>query len=213
MAEYALHCFAQSGHAYKAALMLALNGADWEPVFVDFFDGATRTPEYRAINEMGEVPVLTHGEVRLSQSGVILDYLSRRFRDFAPRSEEDRRDVLRWLLWDNHKLTSYVATLRFLSNFVPEEKRDVAVIAFLDGRASAALQVLESHLDGRDWIVGDRPSIADMSCVGYLFYGSELGFADDAYPNIVRWREAIRAMPGWAHPYDLMPGHPLPRPA
>ena len=58
MAEYQLYCFAQSGNAYKAALMLALAGADWEPVWVDFFNGGTRTPEYRAINEMGEVPVL-----------------------------------------------------------------------------------------------------------------------------------------------------------
>ena len=63
MAEYQLYCFAQSGNAYKAALMLALTGADWEPVFVDFFNGETRTPDYRALNEMGEVPVLVHGEL------------------------------------------------------------------------------------------------------------------------------------------------------
>ena len=54
MAEYRLYCFAQSGNAYKPALMLALCGADWEPRFVDFFNGETRTPEYRAENEMGE---------------------------------------------------------------------------------------------------------------------------------------------------------------
>ena len=63
MAEYELHCFAQSGNAYKPALMLALTGADWEPVFVDFFNGGTRTPEYPALNEMGEVPLLIHGDL------------------------------------------------------------------------------------------------------------------------------------------------------
>ena len=63
MAEYKLHCFAQSGNAYKVALMLELAGADWEPVWVDFFHGATRTPEYLELNEMGEVPVLEHGEL------------------------------------------------------------------------------------------------------------------------------------------------------
>jgi glutathione S-transferase len=80
MAEYTLYCFAQSGNAYKAALMLNLCGADWEPRFVDFFKGETRTPEFRQINEMGEVPVLEHEGVRLSQSGVILDYLARTTR-------------------------------------------------------------------------------------------------------------------------------------
>ena len=68
MAEYILHCFAQSGNAYKPALMLALSGADWEPRFVDFFNGATRTPEYCAINVMGEVPLLEHRGQVLSQS-------------------------------------------------------------------------------------------------------------------------------------------------
>jgi glutathione S-transferase len=210
MSEYRLHCFAQSGNSYKAALMLALNGADWEPVFVDFFNGATRTPEYRALNEMGEAPVLEHGEVRLTQSGVILDYLSQRFRDFAPQSEADRREVLRWTLWDNHKLTNNIATRRFLLNFIPEEKRDPAVIAFLDGRAKAALKVLEDHLEGRDWIVGDRHTTADLSCVGYLYFGDEFGFDEAAHPNIVRWRAGIAALPGWKHPYEMMPGHPRP---
>ena len=80
MPEYQLYCFAQSGNAYRAALMLNLIGADWKPVYVDFFKGGeTRTPKYRAeVNEMGEVPVLVHGAKKLSQSGVILTYLSER---------------------------------------------------------------------------------------------------------------------------------------
>jgi glutathione S-transferase len=206
MAEYKLHCFAQSGNSYKPALLLALSGADWEPVFVDFFNGAARTPEFKALNEMAEAPVLDHGEVRLTQSGVILDYLSLRFRDFAPRSEADRREVLRWTLWDNHKLTSYTASLRFLRTFVPEEKRDPGVLAWLEGRARAAMTVLDGHLADREWIVGERPTTADLSCVGYLYYDGELGYDVPDYPNVDRWRQAIAALPGWAHPYQLMPG-------
>ena len=68
MPEYKLHCFAQSGNSYKVALMLALNDADWEPVWVDFFNGATRTPEYLELNVMGEVPILEHGELRAQPS-------------------------------------------------------------------------------------------------------------------------------------------------
>ena len=80
MAEYQLYCFAQSGNAYRAALMLNLIGADWQPIYVDFFKGGeTRTPKYRAeVNEMGEVPVLVHGAKKLSQSAVILTYLADR---------------------------------------------------------------------------------------------------------------------------------------
>ena len=211
MSEYRLYCFAQSGNSYKPALMLALAGAEWEPVFVDFFNGETRTPAYReGVNEMGEAPVLEQGDLKLTQSGVILDYLAERFREFGPKSEAERREILRWTLWDNHKLTSYIATLRFLMNFIPEEKRDPAVIGFLDGRARAALKVLEAHLAGRDWIAADHVTTADLSCIGYLYFTDEFGLDMAAFPNIERWRAAVAALPGWKHPYDLMPGHPLP---
>lgn len=211
MTDYRLYCFAQSGNSYKPALLLALAGADWAPVFVDFFNGETRTPAYRqTVNEMGEAPVLAHGDLKLSQSGVILDYLTERFREFAPASDAERREILRWTLWDNHKLTSYIATLRFLMNFIPEEKRDPSVIGFLDGRARAALKVLESHLADRDWIAADHMTTADLSCIGYLYYPDEFGLDMAEYPNIDRWRGTIAALPGWKHPYDLMPGHPLP---
>ena len=99
MTEYRLHCFAQSGNAYRAALMLNLIGADWEPVFVDFFNGETRTAAYRSsVNEMGEAPVLVHGEQKLTQSGVILEYLAGRSGKFLPSSEDDRLEALRWIL-------------------------------------------------------------------------------------------------------------------
>src|ERR671938_516544 len=101
MAEYELYCFAQSGNAYRAALMLNLIGADWEPIRVDFFKGETRTPEYRgAVNEMGEVPVLAHGDKKLSQSAVILTYLSRRSGKYAPQGEDAELEALRWIIFD-----------------------------------------------------------------------------------------------------------------
>jgi glutathione S-transferase len=210
MADYKLRCFAQSGNAYKVALMLELAGADWEPVFVDFFNGGVRAPEYVALNEMGEVPVLEHDGLVLSQSGVILDYLTERYREFAPRSEAERREVLRWTLWDNHKLTSYIASLRFLMQFVPEEKADKRVIAWLSARAGNALKVLDRHLANQEWVAADHMSTADFSCIGYLYYDGEFGHDLTSFANIERWRRQIAALPGWKHPYDLMPGHPIP---
>src|SRR5262245_54851108 len=103
MAEYQLYCFAQSGNAYRVALMLNLIDADWAPIFVDFFrKGETRTPEFRAeINEMGEVPVLEHGDRKLSQSGVILTYLAERSGRFLPQGDDQRLEALRWIIFDN----------------------------------------------------------------------------------------------------------------
>lgn len=206
MAEYTLHCFAQSGNAYKVALPLELAGADWEPVWVDFFKGGARSPSFTAMNVMAEVPVLLHAGQTLSQSGAILDYLTGALGRFAP---SDRAEALRWILWDNHKLTASLATWRFMTNFLPEEKRSPDVIGFFKGRAVGALKVLDTHLAGREWIVGDALSTADLSCAGYMYYTDEYDFDWSTVPNVTAWRDRIAALPGWKHPHDLMPGHPL----
>ncbi len=210
MSEYTLYCFAQSGNAYKAALMLNASGADWQPRFVDFFNGETRSAAFRAINPMGEVPVLEHRERRLSQSGVILDYLAQALGSFGWRDDDERREILRWILFDNHKLTSYTATLRFLLTFTKDP--NPAVVEFLRGRVNSAFSVLESHLSARQWTVGERPTIADFSLCGYLYVNDEFGVDWSDRPNIGAWLQRIRSLPGWKHPYELMPGHPLPAP-
>ena len=208
MADYTLYCFAQSGNAYKPALALELAGADWAPRFVDFFNGETRTPAYRDINVMGEVPVLEHDGQRLSQSGVILDYLAASLGKFGPASDAERREILRWLLWDNHKLTSYTATYRFLRMFTKDT--DPAVLEVFRKRAEAAWGVLDAHVAGRRYVVADRLTIADLSLCGYLFFADEIGVDWAAYAGIRGWLERIQSQPRWAHPYKLMPGHPLP---
>ena len=207
MADYVLHCFAQSGNAYKPALMLNVCGADWEPRFVEFFKGATKTPAYRATNVMGEVPLLEHGGRTYSQSGVILDYLAECFGKFGPQDNDERREVLRWLLFDNHKFTSYTATLRYLRNFVPTT--DPAVLAAFRTRAETAWKVLDAHLAGREWVVGRRPTIADFSLAGYVYWPDEIGVDWNDFPGIRDWAARIATLPGWRHPYQLMPGHPL----
>ena len=207
MADFKLWCFAQSGNAYKAALMLNLCDTPWTPRFVDFFDGETRTEAYREINAMGEVPVLEHRGRRLSQSGVILDYLAHTLGRFEWDGEDERREVLRWLLWDNHKLTGNLATLRF--QMALNRNPDPAVVQAFRARAMAAIQVLEARLTGREWVALDRPSIADLSLCGYLWFNDEFGVDWADHPAIGAWLRRIEAMPGWEHPYRLMPGHPL----
>ena len=204
MAEYKLYCFGESGNSYKAALMLALTGCDWEPVRVDYFDGETRGEKFRSeVSEQGEVPVLEHAGLRLSQSGVILDYLAERTGRFGPGDAGERREILRWILFDNHKFTSYFATLRWFAGI--QKSGDPAVIEFLRARVKSAFAIVDKHLAGRAFIVGERPTIADLSLVGYLYYPEETGIDRSATPNIEAWSKRIAALPGWKHPYDLMP--------
>ncbi len=206
-----LHCFGESGNAYKVALMLELTGFSWEPVWIDFFAGATRSPEFRALNPMGEVPVLEDGEQVLTQSAVILRHLARKAGQFGGNDLREEDEVLRWLFWDAHKLSANAGSARFLANFLPAEKRPEAVIAFQQARFRDACKVLDTHLGAREWIVGEGPTIADFACCGYLFYTEPFGFERSNWLGIDQWLARIAVLPGWKHPYDLMPGSPADR--
>ena len=206
-----LHCFGESGNAYKVALALTFADQDWQPVYVDFFNGGARTPEFRALNPMGEVPVLVDGDTTLSQSGVMLDYISSKSGKLGGRSAAERREILRWLFWDNHKLSTQIGTTRFLMNFLPEAKRPEGVIPFMQGRLKAAYTVLNDHLADKNWLVGEAMTIADLSCCGYLYYPEPFGFERADWPHIAAWLDRIAALPGWKSPYDLMPGNPSDR--
>jgi glutathione S-transferase len=197
MSEYQLYCFAQSGNAYRAALMLNLIGADWKPIWVDFFNAMVqRTPQFRSdVNEMGEAPVLVHDKRKLTQSGVILTYLAGRSGKFKPQGEEEELEALRWIIFDNQKVNGFLGPFRFLKNFA-NPAGDPAVLAFLSDR---------------QFLLGNRPTIADVSMTGYLYYPvDEFGFdIGKDHPAIGAWLQRMKALPGWKHPYDLMPGYPL----
>jgi glutathione S-transferase len=203
MTDYKLFGMGESGNAYKAALMLNLCGLEWEPVFVDFFGGEGRSDKYRSeVNELGEIPVLEHAGKKLSQSGVILHYLAEQTGKFGPANDDEAREIWRWILFDNHKFTSYLATLRFM--FGLQKTGETPVTEFLRTRALGAFGLVEKHLAGRDFIVGNRPTIADISMVGYLYFPEETGIDRGKFPGINAWTGRIAALPGWAHPYDLM---------
>lgn len=212
MAEFQLYCFAQSGNAYRAALMLNLIGADWEPIWVDFFGAMVqRTPEFRgSVNEMGEAPVLVHGNKKLTQSGVILTYLARRSGQFKPKDEDEELETLRWIIFDNQKVNGFLGPFRFL-RILARPPGDPAVLSFLKGRIDNNLAIVNKRLTGRQFLVSERATIADISMAAYFYYPpDEFGFdiAKD-HPAIAAWLERLKALPGWKHPYDLMPGYPL----
>ncbi len=204
MSEFKLYGFGESGNAYKAALMLALTGVSYEILPVDFFNGETRSDAFRSrINLMGEAPVLVHGTELLSQSGIILDYLAEFTGKFGGNTPAERRDIWRWILFDNHKFTSYFATLRFLVGL--QKSGETPVTEFLRGRALSAYAIVEKHLTRNDFLVAGRPTIADISLAGYVYYDEATGIEREPFPNIGRWKDRIAALPGWKAPYDLMP--------
>ena len=149
------------------------------------------------------------GDLKITQSGVIQQYLSDKTGLFGGEAPEEQREILRWILWDNHKLSSNTGTLRFMMNFLAPEHRSKDVIAFLEGRQKAALKVLEEHLTQRDWMVGRSVTNADLTCCGYLFYEEPFGFDRSDWPAINSWLDRISALQGWKHPYELMePAYP-----
>lgn len=113
-AEFVLYCRGESGNCYKVALMLDLCDIAWEPRFVDFFNADTKASFVAGVSDIGELPVLEGQGRRLSQSGVILTYLADQTGKFGGNSDEERLEVLRWLLFDNHRFTPSYATLRMM---------------------------------------------------------------------------------------------------
>jgi glutathione S-transferase len=208
---YELHAFAQSGNCYKVAVLLQALNQPWKAVhmpFSDFLAGVPRSDAFRQEqNEMGEVPILDFDGRRLTQSGVIMTYLARKHGAYGGRSEDEQLEVLRWILFDNHKFTSYMATLRFLKSFSPSEP-DPSVVKFLRGRVDNAYGIVERHLASRDYLVGDQPTIADMSLCGYLYFPTDESGYDIArqYPAMARWLARLTQLPGWKPPYELLPG-------
>ena len=212
MPPYRLHYFPESGNSYKLALMLTLCGQEFELVWTDFAGGVTRTAKWReAVNEMGEIPVLEDGGQRLTQTAPILLRLAERFGKFGGTDEAERFEVLRWLFWDNHKLTGYMATYRFQRAFTPSP--DPQVLAFLRKRLDDFLGILEAHLRDREFMVGNQATIADLSMIGYLLFPKEESGYDFArtHPAVSKWLARVAALPGWRAPYDLLPGKRLRR--
>jgi glutathione S-transferase len=162
MPTYRLHYFPESGNSYKLALMLTLCGQDFEPVWTDFGGGVTRTAEWRQnVNPMGEIPVLEVDGERLTQTAPILLGLAEQYGRFGTETAKEKFELLRWLFWDNHKLTGYMATYRFHRTFTSSP--DPQVLKYFRWRLDDFLSVLEQHLQQNAFAIGERPTVADFS--------------------------------------------------
>jgi glutathione S-transferase len=210
MPTYRLHYFPESGNSYKLALMLTLCGQSFEPVWSDFAGGVTRTAQWRrTVNEMGEIPVLEEYGVRLTQTAPILLKLAEQYGRLGGESAAEKFEVLRWLFWDNHKLSGYMASYRYFRTFTPSP--DQNVLAFFRRRLDDFLGILERHVEQHAFAAGQSPTIADISMIAYLHYpGDETGYDfKTSHPAIDVWLQRVAALPDWRSAYDLLPGKRL----
>jgi glutathione S-transferase len=205
---YRLHGFCQSGNTFKVAFALNAMHQPWEAVHVDYMNGATREASWRgAVNEMGEAPVLEADGRRYTQSGAILTLLARKHGAFGGANADEEYEVLRWLFFDNHKFTSYFATWRFMKAFGAEPPSP-EIAKFLKTRIDASFAIVEKHLASRPFIVGDAPTLADLSMCAYLVYPKDEHGYDFpvSHPHIAAWLDRVRAIDGYADPYGVLPG-------
>ena len=153
---------------------------------------------------------MVDGSITLTQSGANQQYVSDKSGKLSGLTE-DKYEILRWMFFDNHKMSSQAGNTRFMMNFLPEKHRNKDVISFMQERLNAAYVILNNALEDKDWLVGKSITIADIANCGYLFYPEPFGFERKEWVNIDRWLSNIEQTPGWKHPYDLMPGNPSDR--
>jgi glutathione S-transferase len=197
-----LHGSFTSSSSYKPMLFLALSGLPFSFRTVNLKNGVQKQPAHLAINRYGQVPVLQHRGLTLVMSNVILDYLARTTGKFEPNSEQDRIHAREWLSWENDAIQN-VARVRHFARFRPDVPQNI--VDYFRPGAEGALDFADKWLEGKQWLVGDACSIADLGCWGRMVFAHEGGLSIDSRPNLKAWRDRLMAMPGFGLPYDLIP--------
>ncbi len=183
-----------SGNVYKVQLLAGLLDVPLQHTPTDFFAG-TKTPEFRRMNPNGKVPVIDDDGFILWESDAILCYLAHG-TPWLPADRQQQAKVLQWLFFEQYSHEPYIATSRAIAHFETDPARRAARIAEKREGGEHALRVMEQHLTGRDWFVGDRPTIADIGLYAYTHVAHEGGFDLAAYPAIKAWCARMAALPG-----------------
>jgi glutathione S-transferase len=179
-----------SSSSYKPMLYLALSRMPFSFRTVNLKNGVQRQPEY-----------LRHDGLTIVQSNIILDYLARTTGHFAGETEQDRWTAREWLSWEADNITN-VAKVRHYSRF---RKVDPAVMDYFRPLALAAVGFVDAALEGKDWLVGNTLTIADIGCWGRMVFMAEGGLDITTWPNVYAWSRRLMEQPGFALPYDLIP--------
>jgi glutathione S-transferase len=196
-----LHEYSRSGNCYKIRLTAALLGLPIERREYDIQKGETRTADFLAkVNPNGRIPVLQVGDRFIPESNAACFYVADGSM-LVPEDRFDRADMLRWMFFEQYNHEPNVATLRFWLAFLGEERLSELQRALLPGKreaGEAALRLMDEHLAGRDYFVGDGLSLADIALYAYTHVAEEGGFRLSAYPNVQAWLARVAATPSYA---------------
>ena len=182
-----------SGNSYKARLLFALTGIDYELVPVDMAKGEHKSPAFLKINPRGQVPALVDGDVTLWDSQGILAYIARKHApEWLPLDPKPMGEVMEWMAFAQNEciygMARSRAVLRMNRPWNLEE---------VQAHGESGLKVIDAHLKGRDWLVGDRPTLADIACFPYVALAPEGNLPLDGYAGIQAWIKRIKALPGF----------------
>ncbi|MGB1025881.1 MAG: glutathione S-transferase family protein [Rhodospirillaceae bacterium] len=188
-----IHRFPLSGHSHRVELFCALNGIALEKIEVDLIQKAQKDPAFLALNPLGLIPVIEDGTTILSDSNAILVYLARRYApDWLPADPAEEARVHQFLALAAGDIYNGPGAARRSKVF--GSKADPAIVAAATARA---LGFLEAHLGDRNWVVVDRPTIADISLYTYIAHAPEGDVSLEPYPEIRAWLARIEALPGF----------------
>ena len=194
-----LHEYAASGNCYKIRLTASHLGIPLERREYDIMKGETRTDAFlRDVNPNGRIPVLQDGERFIPESNAACFYLADG-SNLIPGDRYDAADMLHWMFWEQYNHEPNIATLRFWKNWVGlDALTDAQRMQMATKRENglAALDLMDRHLDRKDWLAAGRFTIADIALFAYTHVADEAGFDLEAYPGIVRWMERIMTLPG-----------------
>lgn len=184
-----------SGNSYKARLLLSLLGLEYELVPVDLMQGEHRSPEFLKVNPFGQVPVLVDGETVIRDAQAILVYLARRSQSEAwlPTDAEGLSRVVAWLSTTASEIRQGPEAARLYHLFGAK----TIDIELAQQKAARYLKTIDDDLSDREWLVGDRPTIADIAAFPYIALAPDGQISLDPYPNIGRWLDRVKALPGF----------------
>jgi glutathione S-transferase len=193
-----LHEYAASGNCYKVRLTAALVGARLERREYDIMKGETRTPNFLAnVNSNGRIPVLQDGDRFIPESNAASYYLAEG-TGLIPTAPFDHADMLHWMFWEQYNHEPNIATLRFWMHEIGSANLDDLKRMQMPAKrqaGNAALKLMDEHLAGREWFIGDSLSLADICLFPYTHVAGEADFDLGRYPNVVRWIERLKGQP------------------
>lgn len=195
MSKIKLYRHALSGHSHRVELFLSLLNSDYELIDVDLLNGEHKQPEFLSMNRFGQVPVLEDGDSVISDSNAILVYLATKYdtsNTWLPGDSEAAAEVQRFLSVAAGQVVYGPATARLVNVFGADKDKDAAVAI-----AHQVFQALEGHLANRDWLVGSRPTLADVSNYGYIAHAPEGDVSLVDYPRVRAWLRRIEELPGF----------------